>query len=143
MSSIRMQLQNAFLNKLKQELDHQPGVEVMLWKLSYSFMTLIFCYSEENKHLFDLQKNELIIYKNLESETFKDFIKDFKIKKYKKDREVHYVWVRVRDENQPHGVVEIFSSDLYKKIEYGQDEAGSCWRREKGCSEWELVTWAD
>ena len=120
MSSIRMQLQNAFLNKLKRELDHQPGVEVMLWKLSYSFMTLIFCYSEENKHLFDLQENELIIYKNLEGETFKllmdsGFVKDFKIKKYKKDREVHYVWVRVRDENHPHGVVEIFSSDLYKK----------------------------
>ena len=144
MSSIR----NKFLNKLTRELDHQPGVECMLWRLSYSFMTLIYCCREEDKHLLDLHQDELIIYKNLESETFSllmkyGFLKDFKTKKFKKDKEVHYIWERVRDKEHPHGEVEIFSTDLYKRIQYGHDEAGSCWRREYGSSTWELVNYAD
>ena len=94
MSSIRMQLQNAFLNELKRELDHQPGVLYMLWKLSYSFMTLTYCYEEKNKHLLDIHRNEIIIHKNMETETFKllmkyGFNKNFKIEKIKRKRKLN------------------------------------------------------
>ena len=111
-------------------------------------MTLIFCYEEKDKHLFDLHRNELIIYKNLETETFKllmtyGFTKDFKIKKFKKDNQVHYIWERIRDKEHPHGEVEIFSTDLYKRIRYGHDQADSCWQREYGSSTWELVDYID
>ena len=133
MSSIKMQLQNAFLNKLRRDLKHQPGIETILWKLSYSFMSLIFCYSEEQK--IDLNKNETIIDSEINGDTFKllldyGFIKDFtrKIKIAKK--EIHYVWKKVRDKDHPHGKVSVFATML--GVNYRHDKAGSCWKREHG-----------
>ena len=96
--SCRMDLQESFLKKLRSNLKHEPGVREVLWKLSYSFMSIIVCFSEDNKHLLDLNNIITIINSELESDTFKSlrslgFLKDFKIKN--KEKEIRYKWERV------------------------------------------------
>ena len=74
-------LQEEFLDSLKQKLDNEVGVDVCLWQLSYSYMKLIICYT--NKQLID-QTKILNFFKNqMESEVFQELMKH-KLKKKKK-----------------------------------------------------------
>ena len=118
--SNRMDLQEFFLKKLRHNLKQPSGVREVLWKLSYSFMSIIVCYSEDSKHLLDLSNIETIIKSEIESDIFKSlidygFVKDFKIKNKQKD--IRYKWERVRDKNHPHGKVKIYTNlyELYTK----------------------------
>ena len=143
--SNRMDLQESFLKKLRSKLKHQPGMCEVLWKLSYSFMSIIVCFSDDSKHLLDLNNIKTIINKELESNTFKSlcglgFMKDFKIKN--KEKDIHYRWERARDKNYPHGKVTIFACNSFINIDYEHDEAGSSWKRE-GFGKWELLQFSD
>ena len=40
-------LQESFLSSLKKKINMEPGVDVCLWQLSYSYMKLIVCYTSK------------------------------------------------------------------------------------------------
>ena len=81
MSSLKFKkcnLQEEFLNSLKQKLDNEVGVDVCLWQLSYSYMKLIICYT--NKQLIDQTKILNFLKNQMETEVFQELMK-LKLKK--------------------------------------------------------------
>ena len=71
--SSKVKMQESFLNSLKEKFEGEVGVDVILWELSYSYMTLI--------HMKFIQT----LNEEMESDIFKwlvgfGFKKNFKIK---------------------------------------------------------------
>ena len=54
-SNTKIDLQEKFLNNLKEKIEKENGVDMCLWQLSYSYMKLKICYT--NKNLIDEKKN--------------------------------------------------------------------------------------
>ena len=40
-------IQESFLSSLKIKIDNEPGVDFCTWRLSYSYMELIVCYTDK------------------------------------------------------------------------------------------------
>ena len=143
--SSKVEIQESFLNTLREKFKNEPGVDLTLWQLSYSYMKFIICYSNkdelnENKHL-EILKEEM------EGEIFKllidfGFKKEFKLDDYSINFELRYVLECARDKTHPHGHIKIFASNFIKNIDYGRDDAGSTWVR-FGFDKWELLEWAE
>ena len=143
--SSKVQLQQSFLNSLRHKFNTEPGVDVTLWQLSYSYMKLIVNYI--NKEELNKNKQIEILNKEMESDTFKSLIdlgfkKEFKIDDCCYDCEIRYIWECARDKAHPHGNVKIFASDLPSRVTFGRDDAGSVWTK-FGWGKWELCTWAE
>ena len=137
MSLEKVELQESFLNSLREKLKDKPGVDVTLWQLSYSCMPFVICYTNKN----ELNETKFIetVNEEMEGESFKllidlGFKKNFNIKYLNIDNEIRYVWECARDKTHPHGNVKIFASG---GVDFGQDDAGSVWTR-FGFKKWEL-----
>ena len=72
--SSKIEIQESFLNGLRQKFKGEPGIDVTLWQLSYSYMKFIVCYTNRD----DLLKK--ILNEEMEGEIFKLLI-DFGFKK--------------------------------------------------------------
>ena len=134
-------------NSCKEKIDKKNGVQICLWKLSYSFMKLTVI----TKDYDFINENEIPnkINDEMELETFNNLVINFKFKKafvFKNKlfkNELSYKFEKNRDKNMPHGKVKIWASDhLYN---YGKDAAGSSWRKFRLDFDqpWELVGWAE
>ena len=49
MSLEKVELQESFLNSLREKLKEEPGTDVTLWQLPYSYMSFIICYTNKNE----------------------------------------------------------------------------------------------
>ena len=135
-------LQENFLSTLKKKIDNEVGVDVCLWQLSYSYMTLIVCY--KSKQLIDQEKILTFLKEQMETEIFQElmnlkFKKKIVIKHVDSKNELRYVWEHCRDKTYPHGDVKIFCSG---GVDFSRDDAGSVWCR-FGFGDWELHSWAE
>ena len=142
MSLEKVKLQESFLNNSRKKLKDEPGIDVTLWQLSYSYITFIICYSNKEK----LNETKFIetLNKEMEGDIFKSLIKlgfksNFKIKHLSIEDEIRYVWECARDKTHPHGNVNIFASG---GVDFGRDDVGSIWTR-FGFGKWELHSWAE
>ena len=143
--SSKVEIQESFLNGLRQKFKGEPGIDVTLWQLSYSYMKFIVCYTNRD----DLNENKQIdiLNEEMEGEIFKllidfGFKKNFKIDDYSIDSEIRYVWECARDKAHPHGYVKIYATDLTSGVHFGSDDAGSIWVS-FGWGKWELHNWAE
>ena len=147
METSQMDSQEKFLKSCKEKIDKKNGVQICLWKLSYSFMKLKII----TKDYDFINENEIanIINDEMELETFNNLVINFKFKKafvFKNKlfkNELSYKFEKNRDKNMPHGKVKIWASNyLYS---YGKDAAGSTWRKFRldFNQPWELVEWAE
>ena len=147
METSQMNTHKKFLKSCKEKIDKKNGVQICLWKLSYSFMKLKIMIKDNEL----INENEIanIINEVMELETFNNLVIDFKFKKafvFKNKlfkNKLCYIFEKNRDKNMPHGKVKIWASDYV--YNYGQDIAGSMWRK---CRfdfnrEWELLEWAE
>ena len=135
-------LQEKFLDNLKKKIDNKTGVDVCLWKLSYSYMIFKICYTDKTL----INQKEILDYVNeqMESETFQKlqnlrFKKMIKIEHVDGENELHYIWEHRRDKTHPHGNVKIFCNF---GIDFGNDDAGSVWSH-FGFEDWKFYRWAE
>ena len=118
-------LQESFLSSLKKKINMEPGVDVCLWQLSYSYMKLIVCYT--SKELINQTKILETLKEKMECENFQQLM-NLSLKKKKKiqhidsENELRYIWEHKRDKLHPHGNVNIFCSG---GVDFGRDDAGS------------------
>ena len=144
MSSIKCQLQNAFLNNLKRKLKIFDGIDTVLWCFCPSHMTLKILFT--NPKLLDCEKIGEVLFEEMNNDTFKSLVdlgfrKEFTVDK-KGDNELHHVWSKKRTKDVPHGKVKIFASNLLSGDDFGHDLAGSCWKKHD-FGKWELVTFVE
>ena len=71
-------LQENILSILKKKIDNEVGVDVGLWQLSYSYMTLIVCY--KSKQFIDQEKILTFLKEQMETEIFQELM-NLKLKK--------------------------------------------------------------
>ena len=133
-----MDKQNKFLDFLKKQIDEKPGIDICLWKLSYSFMKVKLLINDLKK--FNQNKIINLIKRTMNSELFNNL--HFKKQLFVKNRlfqknQISYCFERIQDENRPFGKITFLAADPY--YEYGRDEAGSSWRRFCLDRDWELL----
>ena len=75
-------LQESFLSSLKKKINMEPGVDVCLWQLSYSYMKLIVCYT--SKELINQTKILETLKEKMECENFQQLM-NLSLKKKKKN----------------------------------------------------------
>ena len=143
--SSKVEIQRSFLNTLRKKLKGEPGVDMTLWQLSYSYMKFRVCYTNRNE--LNENKHIDILNQEMDSEIFKllidlGFEKKIKIDDNSTDSEIIYVWVCSRDKTRPHGDVKIYAVNFIKNIKYGTDDAGSNWVCFDS-GKWELLKWAE
>ena len=98
--SSKVEIQESFLNSLREKFKDEPGVDITLWQLPYSYMKFIVCYT--NKNELNENKQIEILNEEMESYIFKllidlGFEKKFKIDDYSIDSEIRYVWECTRE----------------------------------------------
>ena len=76
--SSKVEIQESFLNSLREKFKGEPGVDITLWQMSYSYMKFIVCYTNKN----ELKENKQIeiLNEEMESDIFKLLI-DLVLKK--------------------------------------------------------------
>ena len=114
-------LQESFLSNFKKKIDTEPGIDVCLWKLSYSYMKLIVCYT--HKELINQTKILETLKEKMEGENFQQlmnlsFFKKIKIQHIDSENELRYIWEHKRDKLHPHSNVNIFCSG---GVDFGRD----------------------